>query len=211
MTDRTVPTEPTTESERDFLLWAIDCLMEINPSNYDHDDVCEMNSASVEVILAMQARLASIAATPPAPGAEVEPVAIVGETCTHFVGDSAPPAGTRLYLSPPTTDAIRAHAWKGAMLRAEVAALACTIRTHDPYEHAKNIVRELRALADKEPAGKPGEAEGRRPLDPDMPAQEMRLHMGEMTAQEMRTARAAIRWANSRLPAPPADGGGDGE
>lgn len=34
-------------------------------------------------------------------------------------------------------------------------------------------------------------------LDPEMPAQEMRLHMGEMTAQEMRTARAAIRWANN--------------
>lgn len=33
-------------------------------------------------------------------------------------------------------------------------------------------------------------------LDPDMPAQELRLHMGEMTAQEVRTARAAIRWAN---------------
>ena len=35
-------------------------------------------------------------------------------------------------------------------------------------------------------------------LDPDMPDQEMRLHMGELTAQEMRTARAAIRWANSQ-------------
>ena len=34
-------------------------------------------------------------------------------------------------------------------------------------------------------------------LDPDMPAQELRLHMGELTAQEERTARAAIRWANS--------------
>ncbi|MBB3997259.1 hypothetical protein [Aureimonas pseudogalii] len=33
--------------------------------------------------------------------------------------------------------------------------------------------------------------------DPDMPAKQLRLHMGEMTAQEMRTARAAIRWANS--------------
>ena len=30
----------------------------------------------------------------------------------------------------------------------------------------------------------------------DMPAQELRLHLGEMTAQEERTARAAIRWAN---------------
>lgn len=35
-------------------------------------------------------------------------------------------------------------------------------------------------------------------LDPDMPAQELRLHMGEMTADEERAARAAIRWANSR-------------
>lgn len=35
-------------------------------------------------------------------------------------------------------------------------------------------------------------------LDPDMPTQELRLHMGELTAQEVRTARAAIRWANSR-------------
>lgn len=40
-------------------------------------------------------------------------------------------------------------------------------------------------------------------LDPDMPSQQLRLHMGEMTAQEERTARVAIRWANSvasRLP-----------
>jgi hypothetical protein len=37
-------------------------------------------------------------------------------------------------------------------------------------------------------------------LDPDMPTQELKLHMGEMTAQEERTARAAIRWANTRQP-----------
>lgn len=36
-------------------------------------------------------------------------------------------------------------------------------------------------------------------LDPDMPDQDLRLHMGEMTAQEVRTARAAIRWANTRI------------
>lgn len=35
-------------------------------------------------------------------------------------------------------------------------------------------------------------------LNPDMPAQQLRMHMGEMTAQEMRTARAAIRWANEK-------------
>lgn len=35
-------------------------------------------------------------------------------------------------------------------------------------------------------------------LDPDMPDQEMRLHMGELTADETRVARAAIRWANTK-------------
>ena len=35
-------------------------------------------------------------------------------------------------------------------------------------------------------------------LNPDMPEEELLLHMGEMTTQEMRTARAAIRWANSK-------------
>ena len=34
-------------------------------------------------------------------------------------------------------------------------------------------------------------------LNPNMSEQGLRLHMGEMTAQEARTARAAIRWANS--------------
>ncbi len=35
------------------------------------------------------------------------------------------------------------------------------------------------------------------PLDPDMPVDQLRLHMGELTASEIRVARAAIRWANS--------------
>ena len=35
-------------------------------------------------------------------------------------------------------------------------------------------------------------------LDPDMPASELRLHMGELTAAEVRIIRAAIRWANNR-------------
>jgi hypothetical protein len=39
-------------------------------------------------------------------------------------------------------------------------------------------------------------------LDPDMPAQELRLHMGELTDSEILTARAAIRWANTRMTAP---------
>lgn len=34
------------------------------------------------------------------------------------------------------------------------------------------------------------------PLDPDMPVQELLLHMGELGRDEIRVARAAIRWAN---------------
>jgi hypothetical protein len=36
-------------------------------------------------------------------------------------------------------------------------------------------------------------------LDPDMPTQELRLHMGELTPDEVRVARAAIRWANTAM------------
>ena len=39
----------------------------------------------------------------------------------------------------------------------------------------------------------------RKSLDPDMPPQELRLHMGELTASEIPVARAAIRWANSAI------------
>ena len=35
--------------------------------------------------------------------------------------------------------------------------------------------------------------------DPDMPEDQLLLHFGEMTAQEMRTARAAIRFANANI------------
>ena len=34
-------------------------------------------------------------------------------------------------------------------------------------------------------------------LNPDMPTQELRLHMGELTTDEVLVARAAIRWANT--------------
>lgn len=46
------------------------------------------------------------------------------------------------------------------------------------------------ALADRLDRGAPL-------LDPNMPAAEVRLHMGEMSAQEMRSVRAAIGWANA--------------
>ena len=117
MTDRTVPTE-------EFIV-----TLPISPSAAD---CAGAPAVVVERIIRTVGRPAGssaclLAASPPAPGAEVEPVAIVGETCTHFVGDSAPPAGTRLYLSPPTTDAIRAQARREAMeegFRAGIEAAA---------------------------------------------------------------------------------------
>jgi hypothetical protein len=36
-------------------------------------------------------------------------------------------------------------------------------------------------------------------LNPDMPAEELRLHMGELSPDEVRVARAAIAWANTRI------------
>ncbi|GEM_PF-3035738 len=36
---------------KELLQWSHDTLLEINPSNYTHDDVCEANAAAVEVIL----------------------------------------------------------------------------------------------------------------------------------------------------------------
>ncbi len=40
-----------------FLRWALDTLIELNPSNYDHEDACACSSAAVEVMLAIKVRL----------------------------------------------------------------------------------------------------------------------------------------------------------
>lgn len=41
------------ERLRVLIQWSHDTLHEINPNNYDHDDVCRINDASVEVILGL--------------------------------------------------------------------------------------------------------------------------------------------------------------
>ena len=41
------------------IVWAVETLQEINVSNYDHDDVCRLNDASVEVILRLCAEPAT--------------------------------------------------------------------------------------------------------------------------------------------------------
>lgn len=38
---------------REAIRWAHDTLWELNPSNYDHDEVCKVNDAAVEVILGL--------------------------------------------------------------------------------------------------------------------------------------------------------------
>lgn len=72
-------------------------------------------------------------------------------------------------------------------------------KLHDDLvqEHAELKAQNdrLQAALDAALAGQLDRGEGL--LDPGMPAEEIRLHMGEMSAQEVRTARAAIRWANA--------------
>lgn len=48
---------------REATQWAIETLQEINPSNYDHGNVCSLNAASVEVILGLDAELRALTAT----------------------------------------------------------------------------------------------------------------------------------------------------
>lgn len=47
------------DEARALIEWAYDTLIEINVSNYDHDDVCRLNDASVEVILGLQSAISN--------------------------------------------------------------------------------------------------------------------------------------------------------
>jgi len=42
------------ETDRELLAWTLDQLVELNPSNYSHSDVCFANDKNVEVILAIK-------------------------------------------------------------------------------------------------------------------------------------------------------------
>lgn len=69
--DKNAP-RPEARGERELIEWAADTLVELNPSNYDHDDVCRANNASVEVILALNGYL-KLAAPEPRPAEEPAP------------------------------------------------------------------------------------------------------------------------------------------
>ena len=82
----------------------------------------------------------------------------------------------------PASDALR------------TAAQAIVARWDTPHwkdaEHTGAFIQRLREALAAPPAQ---EAQ----LNPDMPVQELRLHMGELSADEVLVARAAIRWANT--------------
>ena len=50
---RLAAVEAERDRMRDLIRWAHDTLWELNPSNYDHDEVCKVNDAAVEVILGL--------------------------------------------------------------------------------------------------------------------------------------------------------------
>lgn len=94
--------------------------------------------------------------------------------------------------APVAEDAEDAANWKW------LAAYLVGPRTdRDDEIVASESVNALRKLvsAARAPTAHPAQ-EAR--LNPDMPVQEFRLHMGELTADEVLVARAAIRWANSQ-------------
>lgn len=46
------------ERLRNAMQWALDTVtIEINPSNYDHDDVCRLNAEMIEAVLGLQTAL----------------------------------------------------------------------------------------------------------------------------------------------------------
>lgn len=51
-------TEARAERLAEAAQHALDTLIELNPSNYNHDDVCQANNATVEVMLSIRAALA---------------------------------------------------------------------------------------------------------------------------------------------------------
>lgn len=72
-------------------------------------------------------------------------------------------------------------------------------KSHDDLARAHAELRaqnaRLQAALDAALAERRDRGEGL--LDPAMPAEEIRLHMGEMSARELRNVRAAIGWANA--------------
>jgi len=103
---------------------------------------------------------------------------------------------TELTAARDAASAASDAAWAAAAAARAKALDVCDLieRVHPTLKPVLDTIR-----AGLQPRG--------RPLDPDMPTQEIKLHMGEMTAQEERTARAAIRWANKRINQPTNEGG----
>lgn len=93
------------------------------------------------------------------------------------------------------------HRWDGDLKR-----LVLNLQAHAREHGWQDTDEPIAALLawQPSPSAPPSTPEPRQQLDPDMPAQEIRLHLGELTPRELRVARAAIRWANSSAEPPSA-------
>lgn len=95
---------------------------------------------------------------------------------------------------PMTTD------YRAQRIESAAKAAYCWTHPSSSWDNVKESIKSLYleeskaalAAADSVQCARSNE------LNPDMPMQELLLHMGELTAGEIRTARAAIRWANSQ-------------
>jgi len=166
MTDRTVPTEPTwllkqgatPEQALERIAQRIAVWRDADPDEDEswesfYSAAFDMLSAEVDGIISAVAQ--PLAASPPAPAAEVEPVAwgeFYGGRCAAVRLDRSVHCQTPLYLSPPPADAIRAQARREAL---EEAAKEMDRRRDDatgicsPRVTYSNAARAIRALAGK--------------------------------------------------------------
>ena len=157
MTDRTVPTEPTPE----MLFAAMQAFF--GEENYDGRCLGVSAAMDAEAHDCMRMAIAAaLAASPAAPGAEVEPVAYRwhrrGFDGWHYLASLPHEPGAYfvqpLYLSPPSTDAIKAQA------RREALEEACAVvrKVDGTFPHKADVIAALHRLADKAPA--PTSAQG---------------------------------------------------
>jgi len=124
--------EKGTERMREALRWAHDTLMEINTSNYTHDEVCALNAASVEVILGIAPLLGKMHGKTPEWWAEYQkanPIPPKEQTMAEdtFERNLSPEFiklwNSREWLTRPTSDKEKAAKWYAAGLLAGRASL----------------------------------------------------------------------------------------
>ena len=107
----------------------------------------------------------------------------------------------RLRRQAPHLDDTWAEEWPNGDLMNEGAdALEAAIEEAASW---RRVAEKLEG--EKQDALEAARAQASTPIDLDMPAEQLRLHMGELTASEVRVARAAIALANTATQAQAAE------